>query len=149
MIYKKGTCCNCGDEDVFLVKRTKEGRWCNGCNKDRLLGKKEPVKKQVVRRAYKPSGELLLFNMIWSTRKHVSFVSGEYLGEELKPIFFSHLLPKSHYGKFRLLDRNIILLSSTEHSLWHQDRGALRGRPEWKKVFALYEELKQEYFRSS
>lgn len=105
----------------------------------------------------KPTGEKVLFDAIWNTRPHVSFISGVKLGKEARVGFFAHVLPKSIYNKFRLCDKNIVLLTEAEHALY--DQGSEEKREEyaylmkerrnvlvdWEKLYSLAEELKQEY----
>ena len=94
----------------------------------------------------KPSGEAVLFKAVWETRKHKSFITGEDLGQDGYPWHFAHVLPKKGYPEFRLLDRNIVLLTQEQHSKWDQGlRSELMLRPEWKKMFELEEKLKEEY----
>lgn len=58
---------------------------------------------------------LALFNEIWKERKHVSEVSGKYLGDEPLTSYFHHILPKSKYPDLALEKSNIILLTFEEH----------------------------------
>jgi hypothetical protein len=57
----------------------------------------------------------IFFKGIWNKRKHVSELSGEYLGKEPKTIFFHHLLPKSKYPQAEFDEENIILVTFVEH----------------------------------
>jgi len=57
-----------------------------------------------------------LFYKIWKTRVHKSEVSKEYLGKEPLSAYFHHILPKSKYPEFRLVEENIILLTLDEHA---------------------------------
>jgi hypothetical protein len=57
----------------------------------------------------------IFFKGIWNKRKHVSELSGEYLGKEPKTIFFHHLLPKSKYPQAEFDEENIILVTVIEH----------------------------------
>jgi hypothetical protein len=102
--------------------------------------------KKVAKPIKKVTGEGILFKAIWTTRKHKSFVSGEDLGSDGYPYHFAHVLPKGKYPDFRLLDRNIVLLTREEHTEWDQGiRSTLRTMKEWNKMFELEEQLKQEY----
>lgn len=102
-------------------------------------------KKKPLQHGRKCSGELEVFKKLWKERGPYSQISDKHLGDELKPIFFSHLLPKSIYGKMRLDPRNIVLKTPEEHDLYEHHKSKIRDLPEWKWVFELAEELRSEY----
>jgi len=56
------------------------------------------------------------FLHIWKKRRHVSEVSGDYLGKEPLSVFFHHILPKEKYPEAKLDEDNIILLTLDEHT---------------------------------
>ena len=56
------------------------------------------------------------FLQIWGKRRHVSEVSGDYLGKEPLSVFFHHILPKEKYPEAKLDEDNIILLTLDEHT---------------------------------
>ena len=86
---------------------------------DKYLSKKnEPKKVYTIKKNTKPSGEGLLFQVILSTRRHISFISGLPI-ENCNHSNCHHVLPKKDYEEFRLLDRNIILVTQSEHMLIH------------------------------
>jgi len=93
----------------------------------------------------KPSGELALFQSIWNSRPHKCSVTSNPLGE-FNIWYFSHILPKSMYPKFRLYDKNIVLKSAAMHHKWettaHSD---LAKDPRWIPILKLREELLDEY----
>lgn len=60
---------------------------------------------------------LSFYKQIWEERKHYSEVSGEWLGDVPKLIFFEHLLEKSAYPQFKYERRNVILCTANEHHL--------------------------------
>ena len=116
-----------------------------------------PRKKTASKIIKKATGEKVLFETIWATRPHYSFISGIALDDPPKVHYFAHIIPKGLYPKFKLLDRNIVLLSEVEHHLF--DFGSEKQREDyvifmllnhrivvdWDKLFKLVEELKQEY----
>lgn len=57
-----------------------------------------------------------VFLHIWRKRRHVSEVSGDYLGKEPLSVFFHHILPKEKYPEAKLDEDNIILLTLDEHT---------------------------------
>jgi hypothetical protein len=106
------------------------------------------------------TGELALFDTIWATRPHVSFISDLPISiQPHTPLWYSvfaHVLAKGKYPSFRLLDRNIVLLLPKEHALFDQGTKELRsmyrlscesygGGCDWDKLYELREQLKSEY----
>lgn len=137
---KKKTC-KCGYEGYFITKL---------CNKCREESKKEikfdGLINKVVKYNFKPrkkTGELKIFKEIWNEREHVSQVSGKHLGE-FNVCFFSHILNKGHYPRFRLDKRNIVLKTTKEHQSWETRRHELKELEEWKWVFELRDKLRLE-----
>lgn len=147
--YRKGTCSRCNEDDVIIVKRMASGNLCPICNKKRLDEGKTTISPiYPLKKRKEPTGELILFNALWKVRPHVSFVSGECLGDELNVCFMAHVLPKAKnkYPAFKLYDRNIIFLTFDEHYLFDfGSKESLKQLPSWKKVFELEAELKEEY----
>lgn len=147
MKKSKGFCKDCVERCEYLGIEPKE-KWlvnkskslCDYHNKKRKQ-KNKPTKQYVK----KATGELEMFKEIWSEREHVSEVSGEYLGEVLKPIFFAHVLPKGSYGKYRLRKENIILLTEKEHVQLDHAVQEIKDNPDWEFVFRLREDLKRQY----
>ena len=108
----------------------------------------------------KPTGEALLFDTIWKTRPHISFISGKPINIEYHSNLwyncFFHVLAKGKYPAFRLLDKNIVLGLPDEHTLYDQGTEGQRrkyaeqcendgGGCDWEKLYSLREELKSEY----
>jgi hypothetical protein len=88
--------------------------------------------------------DLEFFKEIWNERPHVCEVSGQPL-LEFNPSFFSHVLTKAAYPKFRHNKKNIVLCSLEYHNLWERTD---RKDPLLKWVVELEEELKREYYKS-
>lgn len=96
------------------------------------------------------TGELKVFMEIWGSLEpedRVSFVTGFPLEDQHEPraFYFSHILGKGAYPKFRLYKKNIVFMSYREHHLWDHAKHMVKDNPLWKKVFELEEELKREY----
>jgi len=146
MRMKIGHCDQCERDDRVIAKTIpSSGRWCVDCNEKRL-GEKSPRKRYPLNKTPKPTGEAALFQALWSTRPHRSFVSGTPLGDEMSAFFFGHVMPKSTYPEFRLFDRNIQFLTIEEHFAWDSTgRDKLRSDPDWDKMFSLEAELKELY----
>jgi len=82
---------------------------------------------------------------IWDKRPHNCQVCGDGLGDEPAPIFFSHLLPRGSYRRYKLDERNVILNCSSCHAEWHNDgRDALYSNAQWAWVVTLYFQLRNE-----
>lgn len=90
----------------------------------------------------KVTGEKGLFLDIWSERLHICQVCEKGLGDEPIVHFFSHILPKSIYKKFRLDKRNIWLCCFECH---YQYEFGNKSDPKFTKKNKLAEQLKQEY----
>jgi hypothetical protein len=99
---------------------------------------KSPIKKKIP----KPSGELVLFNAIWKSRPHICQVSKEPI-KDFDIWCFAHVLSKKSFPKFRLYDKNIILVTREIH---HQyDNGSSKDDPRFGWVYELKSNLKAEY----
>lgn len=86
---------------------------CATCNQKRLSQGK--VKKAIVYKPKKATGEGALFMEIWNTRKHYCEHCGDYLGEEPCAQYFAHIKPKSTYPELRLNPDNIRLFCGDCH----------------------------------
>lgn len=139
MTYTKGLCTRCDLERLIVNKHF---YLCDVCNKKRL---EKPDKKKRKRILPKPTGEAELFKQIWESRKHVSFVSGTNLGNELNVWYFAHVLPKSTYPKFRLNSENIVLLTPSEHVMYDHQTDKAKSLPEFSRLFELREMLIEKY----
>jgi len=121
--------------------------------------KPKPLKsKPIIKKKDKNTGQMALFSVIWNTRDRVSFISGKplnrYEGTNFFPNLFAHVLSKAQnkYHKFKLYDKNIVLLTPEEHTLF--DHGTEEQREkyklqnpstDWEKLYNLKEQLKKEY----
>jgi hypothetical protein len=86
------------------------------------------------------------FLKLWKERDHVSFVSGQPLGEEPMAYFFSHVIPKSICGQAGRMDPdNIVFMTLEEHSRWENFQSKIENDPMWQPVFELQEKLKEKY----
>ena len=130
------------------------GGYCRWHQYMRTDKKDKPIKKTPIKRNYKPTGEGILFKGIIDTRRNYSFLSGLNIVEIDNTIDHNnchHVLNKKDYERFRLYDRNIILITKYEHHLIHN--GTEEQREKYvKEVMSEYgvvvhweklEELKQ------
>jgi hypothetical protein len=111
----------------------------------------------------KVPGQKELFEELWSTRKHVSWLTGAPLRQyedemddeqcwHKHPLWynlFHHVLNKKNYPKFRLLHDNIIFLTPQEHLSIHSESKELLikkyGEDNMNRYYDLVEQLKSQY----
>jgi len=120
-------------------------RWSRGlCRYHFLkLNPPKPIKKVPLKKTKnKSTGELVLFNAIWATRPHVCQVTGDPI-KEFSIWCFMHVLSKKSYGKFRLFDKNILLVLPGIH---HEYDNGDRSLPLFKQVNILHDELITLYY---
>lgn len=134
-------CKTCGR----MVKIRSKGL-CPACRSNELPPKQsKPIKVKI-----KPTGELELFESIWTTRERICFVTWVPIAK-FDISCFAHVLRKSQNGwpLFKLNPKNIILVTPEVHYLLDFGTEAQRekfGYAEgWAKLYALREELKEEY----
>jgi len=113
------------------------------------VGRKQEIAQGVLRKfkAKTPTGEREIFAEIASERDWRCYVTGVEL-KELKASTFAHCLSKAlnKYPLFKLYKPNIVLLADEIHYAWDfKPRSELKKDPRFDKLFALEEELKQEY----
>lgn len=130
------------------------GGYCQydqGYRTDKKPKRIKTILKRSNKSGKRSTGEKVLFEAIWNSRPRKSFLTGEPLGNDAYAWFFFHILPKGKYPKFRLYDKNIILMTQQQHNDWHSKTRAqlLEKDPRWSKVFDLYDELLEEYQTSS
>lgn len=98
--------------------------------------------------------EIEMFQYIWENTPHVSYISGApldgYYGTHLFLNLFAHVLSKAlnKFPDYALNPGNIKLLTPDEHYALDHGSSDTRARmPEcdWDKLFALKDELKQQY----
>ena len=144
---------NCGN-NVF------GGGYCKFHQYLRKDKKDKPIKRTPINRDYKPTGEGALFDSIISTRRPISFISGLNI-KDIDGIInhnnCHHVLNKKDYEKFRLYDRNIILITKYEHHLIHNGTEEQREKyvkdvmseygvvVHWEKLEELKQILINEY----
>jgi hypothetical protein len=106
----KGVCIDC----VFANNH-------GGKNKQQVYKEKSKPKK------HKKTGELDLFIEIWNERPHYCVKCSKWLGNSLKPVFFSHIKSKGAYPELRLTKTNIELLCMDCHYIYEfGDRNKLQ-----------------------
>lgn len=139
--YKKE---GCGKEGIIMTSSRKLCQECEG-KKGKPIKRVSDKKREGIQEG---NSEYPLFVSIWAVRKHECFVCGESLGKELKPEFFSHILPKGAFPKFRLYDKNIMLKCRSCHDLYGtKPRSELVGRSfKWVEVFSIKDKLNEEYY---
>jgi len=140
MLAKKKICISCNTEQYIFSR--KMCKVCASKNPKPKSNLREPVKKVL----FKPSGELLLFQTIWSVRKHECAVCGENL-KDFDIWNYSHILSKAAFPRFRLYDKNIVLKCRKHHQEWETKANSdLAKDPMWLSIIQLHQELIKEYY---
>ncbi len=150
---RQGTCDqpNCNRTGLVIAKvLSSSGAWCYTCNNKRLAQEKLDRGIKPKQYTFKPkaTGQKEVFEKIWKTRKHVSFISNKKLGDDAYSWFFAHVLSKAQnqYPEFMLNPDNIVLLTQEEHDIWDKHpRSEIIDNPLWKPMFELEARLKEEY----
>jgi len=165
MQYKKGKCVECPEDEPerYIVKKIAGHGYCYEHNEERKkerkasnpspspIKRKKPLKRKLYSFKRKATGERILFESIWGTRVHRSFLDGTPLGNDGYAWLFAHVLRKAKgfWPKFKLYDKNIILLTKKQHDNYdlyvNKPEILLEMDHRWQKVFDLREGLLQEY----
>jgi hypothetical protein len=139
MERKKKICKGCGNPEYIWAR----GK-CKACDyKDKPA---KPLNRTKVKpKISKPTGELVLFQSIFNSRRRACVVCNEPI-TTFDVWNFSHVLPKSTHPEFRLYDKNIMLKCRQHHHDWetkaHSD---LEKDDRWTKVLIKEEVLREEY----
>lgn len=108
---------------------------------------KKPIKRTPLKKKFKKTGQIEIFEEIAAEREWRCYVTGNVL-KELKPINFMHVLAKglNKYPKMKLHKPNIQLVEDDVHFRWdHCPRSELYKDPRFDKLFDLELRLKREY----
>jgi len=116
IVVKKGLCQVCNYNLKVMNPKIKPTKKLKGTEKKQVFGS---LKKKFK----KPTGELLSFKKLWEERPHRSELSGKAINE-FDIFCWHHILGKKAYPKFRLVKKNIILVTRQEHIDIHN--GTLR-----------------------
>ena len=109
---------------------------------------KQPIKRKPIKKELpKPSGELALFQSIWASRTHTCTVCRTKLGE-FSVWFFSHVLSKGAFPKFRLYEKNIVLKCKDCHHKYETQpiEKLVEENDRWIDIALLHDELITEYY---
>lgn len=110
------------------------------------------MKLSVMKKKHLQESQIKLFKKIWDNRSHYSEISGEPLErytDELWLCIFAHILPKSHYPRYKYSEENIMLVTPSEHQLLDQgtyDQRAKYPKVNWDLFFQKKEHLKRQYY---
>lgn len=131
------------------------------CQMHYWMHRREVKKKQYKRNEIQTHDtQIAMFNAIWNSREHKSWLSGISLEgyQETNKWYscFAHVLAKGMFPKMKLLDKNIILLTPKEHTLldhgtkeqretYRQEQSVHGRNVDWNKIFTLRDELKELY----
>lgn len=118
MIRVKSKLCVCGCNQTGQI-------WSKGMLKQCFLRLNPPKKiqyksakqkiKDIKKKEY-TNKQFEMFYNIWSKRRHYCESCGLWLGNEPLSIFFDHLLEKSKYPEFALVENNIYLCCGECHT---------------------------------
>lgn len=84
---------------------------------------------------------------VWNKRKSECQVCGLWLlsDEAPSPTFFSHLLPRGSYRRYKLDERNVIIKCADCHEKWHSmGPDKLKDIKDWRLVCDTYFSLRNE-----
>lgn len=85
------------------------------------IKKKSFIKKKIRINVEKNQQMKDFFLEIWREKSHYSEISGQFLGNVPKTLYFHHLLLKSKHPEAMYDRENIVLLTAEEHSNVHLD----------------------------
>jgi hypothetical protein len=139
---KKYSLCNSANKKRLDALRPDRPRFPKYKN-NKLAKKRIPTKRQ-------PSGELVLFQKLSTTRSPICEVCGKYINE-LKVHNWAHILSKGSYPKLRLNEENIAVLCWDYGQGCHEKfdtkaHSDLEKLPLWKKIFEQKDFLKRKYY---
>jgi 5-methylcytosine-specific restriction endonuclease McrA len=100
-IWKAGLCKSCSS----ILNPPKKISYKSAKQKLKDVDKREYINKQ-----------FKMFFDIWSKKRHYCESCGLWLGNEPLSIFFDHLLEKSKYPEFALMENNIYLCCGECHT---------------------------------
>jgi hypothetical protein len=130
---KKGICLDCGYRTFLIAKRCKPCYWRY---RARLKNQNKP-------------SLFAMFERIWATREHKSFLSGKPL-HEFSVSFFAHIVSKKKRPDLAYREDNIALLTLEEHHLYDhgtiekREAYAQKNRVSWDTLFNLRDKLLSE-----
>lgn len=142
-IYSKGYCQYCywsNNRKTNRLKREQKGE-----------SKRKPSKiNHQSKKGQKVANEdSKFFREIWNERPHYSEVSGEWLGDDYNPVFFSHVLSKAAFPRARHWKDNIMLKTFNEHQDWEfGDRSTNEFKKKFGRVMVKYGELVTRYYKN-
>lgn len=157
MAQSWGTCNSCHKNRPILNRRH---GLCKPCNSARLEKRAmeyggHKVATGLLKQAVAPSkrkeiAEGAFLKAVAASRPHICFVCGQKI-PDITYSSAAHVLNKKNFGKFRLYDKNIVLLCPPQcgcrahYKYDFTPHSTLRHLPEWQKLFKLRDELMDEY----
>ncbi len=100
-----------------MLKRNPIKRKSSSLKVTEVIKRKKKTQVEIDAQKEQYEKDWQFFLSIWSVRPHKCQVTGEWLGNDPKSIFFDHLLPKGlkKYEHLRYEPRNIALVTSDIH----------------------------------
>ena len=150
--HKIGECIDCNNGKTITLYAGGRCRYHYWKHRDKVKQNKKPLSE----RSIQGTGEKKMFQEIWKTREHISFLSRKglnvYDGTKFWYSCFAHVLPKGKYPKLKINPENIVLLTPEEHRLLDQGTEDQRKKyqqenyyADWDKIFKLKDKLKLKY----
>ena len=142
-MFSKGECISCAN--IGYAKKAQEKK----------RNSQEPYKPKKINQRSKngqkvSASDSKFFHEIWNERPHNSEITGKTLGSEYNPVFFSHLLTKGAYPKFRHNKDNILLMTFDEHQEWEfSSRSTPMFKAKFKRALYIQEKLKSQYYEKT
>jgi 5-methylcytosine-specific restriction endonuclease McrA len=129
LLRRKEGKCDCGYEGVLFAKgkckicynRESTKKWKAKAKKAKPI-QRQPIKKQSAKRSSVLKKDRDFYETLWQTKPHFCEECGKYLGDNLRPHFFSHILTKGSHPVLRWNLDNINILCLEHHNQWEFGR---------------------------
>ncbi len=146
IVSKSGVCKRCKKKKMLYSMG-----YCSYCYWIQLREKNKNKKNIKPTSSYtkKPTGEKLVFNIVWKKQKGRCFITGKFIShKDVMASNFVHILSKAQnkYPAFKLYDKNIVMTVSRFHQLYdHGTKDKMYSEfADYKKNIDKFFELKKE-----
>jgi len=114
------------------------------------VGNNKPIANRSKKGQKVASEDRKFFESIWKERSHNCTICGCNLGDDYNPVFFSHILTKGAYPKFRHNKDNILLMCHKHHHEYEfADRSTKEFRTLFKRALLIHGKLIIKYYEKS
>lgn len=141
IVQKKKICLGCESEQYIFSRGL-----CKMCAA-KTPKPKSKLKESTPKPLYKVTGELALFQSIWATRPHTCSVCDKKL-HDFQVGFFSHILTKNAFPRFRLFAENIVIKCLDCHRLYEHktNNDLIKMSSRWVPIVELHDLLITKYY---